>query len=110
DPDATAIALRPGRNGWEKLLHTGDLFYADADGFLYFVGRTDDIIKTRGEKVAPREVEAVLTTCPGIVEAVVVGRDDPILGQALHALVVASDPALTERDIIRHCARSLEEF
>ena len=110
DPDATAMALRPGRNPWEKLLHTGDLFYADADGFLYFVGRTDDIIKTRGEKVAPREVEAVLTACPGIVEAVVVGRDDPILGQALHALVVASDPALTERDIIRHCARSLEEF
>ena len=110
NPEATAKALRPGPNPWEKVLYTGDLFYADADGFLYFVGRTDDIIKTRGEKVAPKEVEAVLSACPGVVESVVVGRTDPVLGQSIHAIVVASDPALTERDVIRHCARSLEEF
>jgi long-chain acyl-CoA synthetase len=110
NPEATAKALRPGPNPWEKVLYTGDLFYADAEGFLYFVGRTDDIIKTRGEKVAPKEVEAVLSACPGVVEAVVVGRADPVLGQSIHAIVVTSDPALTERDVIRHCARSLEEF
>lgn len=110
NPEATAKALRPGPNPWEKVLYTGDLFYADADGFLFFVGRTDDIIKTRGEKVAPKEVEAVLSACPGIVEAVVVGRDDAVLGQTIHAIVVASDPALSERDVIRHCARLLEEF
>ncbi|MBL8599198.1 MAG: AMP-binding protein [Devosia sp.] len=110
NPEATAKALRPGPNSWEKVLYTGDLFYADADGFLYFVGRTDDIIKTRGEKVAPKEVEAVLSACPGVVESVVVGRSDPVLGQSIHAIVVASDPALTERDVIRHCARALEEF
>jgi acyl-coenzyme A synthetase/AMP-(fatty) acid ligase len=45
-----------------------------------------------------------------VVESVVVGRADPVLGQAIHAIVVASDPALTERDVIRHCSRSLEEF
>ena len=106
NPEATAKALRPGPNPWEKVLYTGDLFYADADGFLYFVGRTDDIIKTRGEKVAPKEVEAVLSACPGVVESVVVGRSDPVLGQSIHAIVVASDPALTERDVIRHCARA----
>jgi amino acid adenylation domain-containing protein len=110
NPEATAKALRPGPHPWEKVLYTGDLFYADADGFLYFVGRTDDIIKTRGEKVAPKEVEAVLSACPGVVESVVVGRADPVLGQAIHAIVVSNDPALTERDVIRHCARSLEEF
>ncbi|MET3926713.1 AMP-binding protein [Devosia sp. 2618] len=110
NPEATAKALRPGPNPWEKVLYTGDLFYADADGFLFFVGRTDDIIKTRGEKVAPKEVEAVLSACAGVVEAVVVGKDDPVLGQSIHAIVVASDPALTERDVIRHCAKSLEEF
>lgn len=110
NPEATAKALRPGPNPWEKVLYTGDLFYADADGFLYFVGRTDDIIKTRGEKVAPKEVEAVLSACPGVVEAVVLGRPDPVLGQAIHAILVASDSSLTEREIIRHCARSLEEF
>jgi acyl-coenzyme A synthetase/AMP-(fatty) acid ligase len=102
--------LRPGRNPWERVLFTGDLFYADAEGFLYFVGRKDDIIKTRGEKVAPKEVEAVLYAMPGIAEAVVVGVPDPLLGQAISALVVASDPALTEGDIIRHCARRLEDF
>jgi amino acid adenylation domain-containing protein len=108
--EATARMLRPGRNPWERVLFTGDLFYADAEGFLYFVGRKDDIIKTRGEKVAPKEVEAVLYAMPGIAEAVVVGVPDPLLGQAISALVVASDPALTEGDIIRHCARRLEDF
>lgn len=107
---ATQRMLRPGPNAWEKVLYTGDLFKADKDGFLYFVGRKDDIIKTRGEKVAPKEVEAVLHAHPGIAEAVVVGLPDPVLGQAISALVVLSDPALTEKDIIRHCARHLEDF
>jgi amino acid adenylation domain-containing protein len=107
---ASRQMLRPGPNPWEKVLHTGDLFKTDEDGFLYFVGRKDDIIKTRGEKVAPKEVEAVLHAHPGIAEAVVVGRPDPILGQAIAALVVATDDALGEKDVIRHCARHLEDF
>ncbi|MBL8907212.1 MAG: AMP-binding protein [Rhizobiales bacterium] len=110
DEVATARALRPGYNPWEKVLHTGDLFRCDEEGFLYFVGRKDDIIKTRGEKVAPKEVEAVLHACPGIAEAVVVGVADPILGQAIRAIVVASDPTLGEREVIRHCAQNLEDF
>jgi long-chain acyl-CoA synthetase len=110
NPAATAERLRPGRNAWEKVLFTGDLFYADSEGFLYFVGRKDDIIKTRGEKVAPKEVEAVLYAHPGIAEAVVVGVPDPVLGQAVKAIVVATDPAVTEIDVIRHCAKRLEDF
>lgn len=108
--EATAKMLRPGPNPWEKVLHTGDLFLTDADGFLFFVGRKDDIIKTRGEKVAPKEVEAVLHAMPGIAEAVVVGVPDPILGQAVRAIVVLSNAALTEREITRHCAKHLEDF
>ncbi|TGQ42049.1 AMP-binding protein [Mesorhizobium sp. M00.F.Ca.ET.216.01.1.1] len=107
---ATERMLRPGPNPWEKVLYTGDLFRTDEDGFLYFVGRKDDIIKTRGEKVAPKEVEAVLHAHPGIAEAVVVGVPDPVLGHAIAALVVSSDPALSEKDVIRHCARHLEDF
>ncbi|MDO8360175.1 MAG: AMP-binding protein [Devosia sp.] len=110
NPEATAKVLRPGRNAWERVLFTGDLFYADAEGFLYFVGRKDDIIKTRGEKVAPKEVEAVLHGLPGIVEAVVVGVPDPVLGQAIKAIVVRSNAALTEGEIIRACAKLLEDF
>ena len=45
DPQATARALRPGPNVWERVLHTGDLFRMDEDGYLYFVGRKDDIRK-----------------------------------------------------------------
>lgn len=107
---ATAQMLRPGPDPWEKRLHTGDLFRTDAEGFLYFVGRKDDIIKTRGEKVAPKEVEAVLHAHPGIAEAVVVGLADPVLGHAIAAIVVRSDDSLTERTVIRHCAAHLEDF
>ncbi len=110
DEAATRAALRPGWNPWERVLHTGDLFFSDADGFLYFVGRKDDIIKTRGEKVAPKEVEAVLHALPGIAEAVVVGLSDPVLGQSILALVVASDPGLTAADVMRHCRAHLEDF
>jgi amino acid adenylation domain-containing protein len=111
NPEATARALRPGPYPWEKVLCTGDLFRADADGFLYFVGRKDDIIKTRGEKVSPKEVENALYGLPGIREAAVVGVSDPILGLAIKA-VVAADPGanLTAHDVIRHCARHLEDF
>jgi long-chain acyl-CoA synthetase len=111
NPEATARALRPGPHAWEKVLYTGDLFRADADGFLYFVGRKDDIIKTRGEKVSPKEVENALYALPGIREAAVVGVPDPILGSAIKA-VVAADPQanLSAHDVIRHCARHLEDF
>src|SRR6056297_1526885 len=110
NPQASAACLRPGTQPGERILMTGDLFRADADGYLYFVGRKDDIIKSRGEKVAPKEVETVLHACPGVAEAVVVGTRDPVLGQAVTALVVRSDTTVKERDVIRHCAANLEDF
>jgi acyl-coenzyme A synthetase/AMP-(fatty) acid ligase len=106
---ATNAMLKKGPDGLIQM-HTGDLFRTDAEGFLYFVGRKDDIIKTRGEKVAPKEVEAVLHALPGVAEAVVAGIPDPILGQAVTAMVVLSNPALTEREVLAHCARNLEDF
>ena len=110
NPEATARALRADPETGERVLATGDLFRADDEGFLYFVGRKDDIIKTRGEKVAPKEVEAALLAHPGVVETIVVGRDDPILGQAVCALVVPRDETVTEQELIRSCARQLEDF
>ncbi|WP_349367378.1 AMP-binding protein [Salinarimonas sp.] len=109
--EATNAALRPGPFPWEKVLYTGDLFRTDADGFLYFVARKDDIIKTRGEKVAPKEVESVLYMLDGVREATVIGVPHPVLGQALKALV-ALEPgvALDARAVVRHCARHLEDF
>jgi long-chain acyl-CoA synthetase len=111
DPEATAQRLRPGRWPWERVLATGDLFRADEDGYLYFVGRRDDIIKSRGEKVSPKEVENVLYALPGIREAAVVGTPDPILGMAIKAVVALEQGSdLTEQNIIRHCAKHLEDF
>jgi acyl-CoA synthetase (AMP-forming)/AMP-acid ligase II len=110
-PEETDRVLKPGPLPGEKVLYTGDLFRMDGEGYLYFVGRKDDIIKTRGEKVSPKEVEAVLYTLPEVKEAAVVGVEDPILGQAIKAVLVLADgAALSERDVMRHCAARLEDF
>jgi amino acid adenylation domain-containing protein len=111
DPKETAKRLKPGRQPGEVLLYTGDLFRTDDEGFLYFVARKDDIIKSRGEKVSPKEVEAVLYGLDGVAEAAVVGVADSVLGEAVKA-VVALKPgaALTAKQVIRHCLRHLEDF
>jgi acyl-coenzyme A synthetase/AMP-(fatty) acid ligase len=83
----------------------------DDEGFFYFVGRKDDIIKSRGEKVAPKEVEAVLFDLPDVIEVAVVGISDPILGQAIKAfLVVQPGSRLTEKEVFKHCRTNLEDF
>ena len=87
-----------------------DLFRLDEEGYLYFVSRKDDIIKSRGEKVAPKEVETVLYGLEGVVETAVIGIPDPILGQAIKAFVVSQRPDLTEKDVLRHCRAHLEDF
>lgn len=110
-PEATNKVLRPGALPGEFVLYTGDLFKMDEEGFLYFVARKDDIIKTRGEKVSPKEVEEVLYRLEGIAEAAVVGIPDEILGQAIKAIVTLRDGAqLSERDVQRHCSSHLEDF
>lgn len=111
DEAATDKALRRGPFPWEKVLHTGDLFRTDEEGFLYFVGRKDDIIKSRGEKVSPKEVENVLYALPGIRDAAVIGVADPILGMAIKAVVALElGVSLTADEVVRHCARHLEDF
>jgi acyl-coenzyme A synthetase/AMP-(fatty) acid ligase len=83
----------------------------DDEGYLYFVGRTDDIIKTRGEKVSPVEVENALHRIAGVREAAVVGVPDELLGQAVRAYVVA-DPAagLTAQSLRAGSAAFLEPY
>ena len=80
--------FQPSDDAAERLLYTGDLFRQDDQGFFYFVGRQDDIIKSRGEKVAPKEIENVLYELEGVLETCVVGEADPLLGEAIKALVV----------------------
>jgi amino acid adenylation domain-containing protein len=110
DPERTAQWYCPGPYPGERVLYTGDLFRVDDEGFLYFVSRKDDIIKCRGEKVAPKEIEAVLYDLPGVREAAVVGVPDPILGEAVKAFIVSDDPELTDKDVLRHCRAHLEDL
>jgi acyl-CoA synthetase (AMP-forming)/AMP-acid ligase II len=111
DRNMTAEKLHPGTMPGEVELHTGDLARLDEDGYLYFVGRMDDIIKSRGEKVAPKEVEDVICRVPGIREAAVVGVPDEILGEVVRAFVVLESGAeATEKDVLRACRESLEAF
>jgi acyl-CoA synthetase (AMP-forming)/AMP-acid ligase II len=109
DPELSARRFRPGPLPGERLCYTGDLFRMDSDGYLYFVARKDDMLKSRGEKIAPKEVENVLYALPGVYEAAVIGVPDPILGQAIKAFVV-SDGTLTEHDVLCHCRAHLEDF
>lgn len=109
-PEASAARFRPGAIPGERLCYSGDLFRVDSDGYYYFIGRKDDIIKSRGEKVAPKEIENVLCGLSGVVETAVIGIPDPILGEAIKAFVVAKDASLTEQDVLRYCRQHLEEF
>jgi long-chain acyl-CoA synthetase len=110
-PDETARMLVPGPYPGERMLRTHDFFRHDEDGFLYFVGRSDDIIKSRGEKVSPVEVENALATIPGVREAAVIGVPDELLGQAVRAYVVLDEGAEPdERAFRRACMARLEAF
>ncbi len=110
DPEKTARRFRPGPIPGERVCCSGDLFRADEEGFFYFISRKDDIIKCRGEKVAPREVENVLYAIPGVQDAAVIGVPDALLGQAVKAFLVAPGVTLTTTDVIAHCKTRLEDF
>ncbi|MCP9469212.1 MAG: acyl--CoA ligase [Nitrospira sp.] len=110
-PEETAGVLRPGFWGDERVLFTGDWFRMDEEGYLYFIGRKDDMIKTGEKKVSPREVENVLHGMTEVAEAAVIGVPDPRLGHVVKAFVRLRESAgLTEMDVIRHCRSSLEDY
>lgn len=110
-PLETSAMLKEGKYPGERVLCTHDFFKKDEDGFLYFVGRSDDIIKSRGEKVSPTEVENALAAIPGIRESAVVGVVDMVLGQAVRAYVVLdSGSTLTEAEVKRKALERLESF
>lgn len=110
-PELTAKTFRPGLGFREKLLFTGDYFKTDQEGYLYFIGRKDDMIKSRGERISAKEVENIINQVEGINECAVVGVDDEILGQAIKAFVVPVKGFKPDsQKIIFHCAKNLEPF
>ena len=110
-PEQTARTFREGLGFHEKLLFTGDYFKMDSDGYLYFVGRKDDMIKSRGERISGKEVENVINQIEGVNECAVIGIDDEILGQAIKAfLVPTKQTILNKKDITAYCAKNLEPY
>jgi acyl-CoA synthetase (AMP-forming)/AMP-acid ligase II len=104
-PEETKAVLRDGR------LWTGDLAYSDEDGFLYIVSRKSDMIKCGSHRIAPKEIEDIIMELEAIHETVVVGAEDDILGELIHAYVVLKpEYPLTEKEIIRYCRRNLPAF
>ena len=104
-PKETDTALR---NGW---MHTGDLCKVDDDGFLYYVDRLKDMIKSGGENVYSKEVEDVLVDHPHVLEAAVIGIPDEVWGESVKAFIVAEEGSkITEKPLISFCKERLAGF
>jgi acyl-CoA synthetase (AMP-forming)/AMP-acid ligase II len=111
DPEGTARSLVPGPYPWEKVLRSGDLFAMDQDGYFHFVARSDELIKSRGEKVSPIEVEDIIYTLDAVSEVRVIGVPDPILGSAIRAEIVLKEgKTLLPQEVKVHCRKYLEDF
>lgn len=96
------------RDGW---LRTGDMGRRDADGFLYIVGRRADIIKVGAHRVHPQDIEEVIAEMPEVQEVAVVGVEDDVLGQTIHAYVVpAAQRHLTALPVQAHCRARLAGY
>jgi len=109
-PEETAKVLQIGTYG-EKILQTGDLFKMDEEGYLYFVARKDDMIKTGGERVSPKEIENILYELDGVNEVVVFAIEHKILGEAIKvSLVLEEGSELTEKEILEYCSLHLEKY
>ncbi|ATG35442.1 long-chain-fatty-acid- CoA ligase IcfB [Phaeobacter piscinae] len=91
NPEQSAEKLRPGPMPGEQVLYTGDTCRLDAEGFVYFISRSDDILKVAGEKVAPSEVETALIAHPDVSEVCALGMEHPVYGQQCCAVVSGPD-------------------
>lgn len=105
-PELTAQTLV---DGW---LYTNDLVYLDEDGYVYMLGRADDIINVGGEKVSPLEVENIAQEFAEVREAACIGAEDPdgILGRIPVLFVVPESSAYQEKDLVRYLSTRLEKY
>lgn len=104
DEEGTGNTLR---NGW---LYTGDLGTVDKDGYIYLTARKKEIIKVRGKRISPKEIEAVILEISEVIDCSVEGIDDDIEGEMLKATVVIRKDAkhlVSRESIIEHCSKHL---
>ncbi|WLI88920.1 acyl-CoA ligase (AMP-forming), exosortase A system-associated [Massilia sp. R2A-15] len=116
DPAQTAARFRPapgqdpGLVRPEIAVWSGDTVRRDADGFLYFVGRGDDMIKVSGYRISPTEIEEAAHATALVAEAIAFGVPHPVLGQAVVLLAVAREPALSAAELQKQCQRLLPAY
>lgn len=116
DPEKTAERFRPAPGRPHELpipeiaVWSGDTVTMDEEGYLYFVGRKDDMIKTSGYRVSPTEVEEVIYATGLVSEAAVVGVPHPMLGQAIVAVVSPSHSEIKTEDLVNICRQRLPNF
>lgn len=115
DPVRTAERFRPlprahGATGPELAVWSGDTVYRDAEGFLYFVGRGDEMIKTSGYRVSPTEIEEAAYATGLIAEAVALGVEDPRLGQHVVLFVAVREGATPPAALTRALAQTLPSY
>lgn len=110
-PEQTNKTYKTGLGYRDKLLYTGDFFKMNSDGFLYFIGRKDDMIKSRGERISGKEVERAIASLPGVNECAVIGVPDEIFGKAIKGFV-ACEPGsqVDEKQVLQHCVSLLESY
>jgi acyl-CoA ligase (AMP-forming) (exosortase A-associated) len=116
-PEDTARVLRtnpvlpPEMGGCEKVCYSGDLVKMDEDGFLYFIGRRDTMIKSSGFRISPTEVEEVLYQSGKLRGAAVIGISDETLGQTIKAFVVPRDGCALDSDaLLAYCAEKMPRY
>lgn len=90
--------------------HSGDIGYVDGDGFLYLVDRKKDMLSRGGFKIYSLEVEDRLMAYPGVVEAAIIGKPCPVLGERVHAVVYAPTLAEDTQALRAHCAQTLTDY
>lgn len=104
-PEETKSAFTD--DGW---LRTGDMAKLDESGHIHIVDRKKDMILVSGFNVYPNEIESVLMSHPGVLEAVVVGMPSDDTGEAVRAIIVKKDPALTEKALYEFCKTQLTNY
>jgi len=86
---------------YDNIYHTGDTAWKDEDGYYWYVGRTDDLIKASGYRIGPFEIESVLMEHPSVLEVAVTGAEDPIRGQVVKATIVLTKEYTPSDELIK---------
>ena len=117
DPERTAERFKPAPNTFTEILNkelavwSGDIVKKDDDGFIYFIGRRDDMIKSSGYRISPSEIEEVIYASGLVAEVAAIGVPHPRLEQAVVVVVVCGDDAtLDNASLIRHCQQCLPAY